>query len=59
MNPRDFFNGKRGHWLENEMTSGVGLGWVGAGVCLVLPACWGGGGAGCRHKTSAPPPELG
>lgn len=29
MNPRDFFNGKRGHWLEKEMTSGVGLGWSG------------------------------
>lgn len=25
----------------------------------MLPACWGGGGAGCRHMTSAPPPELG
>lgn len=23
----------------------------------LLPACWGGGGAGCRHTTSAPPPE--
>lgn len=34
-------------------------GWIEFGVCLVLPACWGGGGAGCRHKTSAPPPELG
>lgn len=29
------------------------------GVCLVLPACWGGGGARCQHTTSAPPPELG
>lgn len=56
MNPRHLFNRKCGHWLESEMISGVGLSW---GVCLVLPACWGGGGAGCRHKTSAPPPELG
>lgn len=31
----------------------------GRGVCTVLPACWGEGGAGCRRTTSAPPPELG
>lgn len=29
------------------------------GCFSALPACWGGGGAGCRHTTSAPPPELG
>lgn len=41
---------------QDDLRGGVELG---GGFCLVLPACWGGGGAGCRHKTSAPPPELG
>lgn len=34
-------------------------GWEGDEVFTVLPACWGGGVAGCRRTTSAPPLELG
>lgn len=51
MNPRHFSMKK---WILVGGTDDLGVGGY-----LVLPACWGGGGAGCRHKTSAPPPELG
>lgn len=38
----------------------AGMGGSRGGCCRsMLPACWGGGGARCRHTTSAPPPELG
>lgn len=48
VSPRDF-----------SMGNVHGGGWKGGRVCTALPACWGGGGAGCRRTTSAPPPELG
>lgn len=52
LNARDVFRWK--------MCVMEGKKWNGArGVFSVLPACWGGGGAGCRHTTSAPPQELG
>lgn len=73
--PRRYFFPKFGHSASPQRWDGDDTGciqmenvrageWKGqmrqdGGCFSALPACWGGGGAGCRHTTSAPPPGLG